>query len=272
MIRPFVAAGLLATACAALPRGAAAQTRPEPQLLLTIFGGAAGGPTLVTGLRQPLPLLEDPSSVDTIELGRRLSPGITLGASATYFPHANFGVTGEISFIGFGRDDTCSLVYVDPSDARAGFNEQICDNIAAVGGSASTIAFEVGGLLRFAPRGPLKPYLRAQGGFTTRSSSTVEVVGSFLDESLIRQATLIIGDESPSSFEPTGSFAVGIMVPFATGYQARLELRDRLLLVDRVSGPANALAQAPSEKRMFHSVALVIMLDIVLEQRRGRRY
>jgi hypothetical protein len=272
MIRPFVAAGLLAAACAGLPSGAAAQARPEPQLLLTIFGGAASGPTLVTGLRQPLPLLEDPFSIDTLGLGRRLSPGITLGASATYFPHPNFGVTGEIGFLGFGRDDTCDLVYVDPSDARAGFNEQICDNIAAEGGSASTVAFELGGLLRFAPRGALKPYLRAQGGFTTRGSSTVEVVGRFLDANLISQATLIIGDPDPSSFEPTASFAAGVMVPFATGYQARLELRDRLLLVDRVTGPANALAEAPTEKKMFHSVALVFMLDIVLEQRRGRRY
>jgi hypothetical protein len=127
-------------------------------------------------------------------------------------------------------------------------------------------------LFRFAPGGGLKPYLRAQGGITTRQSSTVEVTGSFLDENLVRQTVLIIGDPDPAALHPTASFGVGVMLPFATGYQARLELRDGLLLVERITGPADALAVAPTETRLFHSVALVLMLDIVLEQRRGRRY
>lgn len=274
MIRRCMAGTVLAAGALLGPPAsvADAQTRSEPQLLLTLLGGATTGPTLYSGLRQPLVLLEDPFSTDTVELGRRLSPAITLGASATYFPRPHFGLTAEISFLGFGRDDTCSLVYVDPTEARAGFNEQMCDNIAAGSGSGSTIAFEAGGLLRLFPRGAVKPYLRVQGGIAARNTSTVELVGSFVDEGGVRRANLIIADPGVSAVKPTAMFGAGVMLPFATGYQARLEIRDRLLLVDRVVGPANALAQAPIGTRMHHTAALVLMLDIVLEQKRGRRY
>jgi hypothetical protein len=269
---PWTALGAGAVILSAPLGRAEAQRRPEPQLLLTIMGGATTGATLYSGLRQALPLIEDPLSIDTIELGRRLPPGILLGASATYFPSPNIGLTGEISYIGFDRDDGCALVYVDPSSARVGWNEQTCNNIAAMTGSASTIAFDVGGMYRFFPRGGVKPYLLAHVGLTTRASSTVEVTGSFVDGDGVTRQRLIIQDPSPSSVDPSGVLGVGVMLPFAAGYQARLEFRDRVMFVDRVTGAANALGQAPTERILIHSVGLVFMLDIVLEQRRGRRY
>lgn len=249
-----------------------AQQRSEPQLLLTIFGGAAGGATLYSGLRQPLVLVEDPFAIDTLDLDRRLAPGVTFGASATYFPNPHLGVSGEIVFIGFGLDDTCGMAYTDPSTARRGYNEQICNDIAGKSGSASTIAFYAGGLYRIAPRGGVKPYLRVQAGIATRASSTVEVSGRFVDETGIVRDRLVIADQDPGSAEPSVGFGLGVMLPFAAGYQARLELRDHLLYANRVTGPANALEQAPTERTLINSLGLVFMLDIVLEQRRGRRY
>lgn len=249
-----------------------AQRRAEPQLLLTIMGGAATGGTLYSGIRQPLPLLEDPTAIDTMSLGRELSPAIVLGASATYFPSPSFGLTAEVSFLGFGRDDSCSLVYTAPSTGRVGWNEQVCNNIAGASGAASTIAFEVGGMFRAFPRGAVKPYLMAHAGITTRTASTVEVAGSYIDGSGVTRSRLVIEDPGLSSVKPSAQFGLGVMVPFAAGYQARLEFRDRLLLVDRITGPANALGQAATEQTMVNSLGLVVMLDIVLEQRRGRRY
>jgi hypothetical protein len=82
----------------------------------------------------------------------------------------------------------------------------------------------------------------------------------------------VIDDPDPGSLAPSASFGLGVMVPFAAGYQARLEFRDHLLTVNRITAPANALGQAPTESMLSHNVGLVIMLDIVLEQRRGRRY
>jgi hypothetical protein len=272
MILRSLAPAVAAALSLGMPGVAAAQSRPEPQLLLTMFGGAVSGATLYESMRQPLALLEDPSAVDTLALSRRISPSITIGASATYFPIAAFGLSGEITFLAFGLDDSCTLTYTASTPARTGYNEQICADIASKGLSASTIAFYVGGLYRFLPRGAVKPYVRAQAGFAVRSGSTVEVSGRFLDGTGTVRDRLVIEDLDPGSLAPSASFGVGVMVPFAPGYQARLEFRDHLLAVDRVSGPANALAQAPTEGMLAHSVGLVITLDIVLEQRRGRRY
>jgi len=263
---------LLALAGLGIPGPGAAQTRPEPQLLLTIFGGASGGTTLFSGLRQPLSRVEDPVGVDTLELGRRLSPAIIFGASTTYFPTPHIGLSAEIAYLGLGRDDSCSMAYTDPALPGRGYNNQMCDDIAGKGGAASTIAFYVGAMYRIAPRGGVKPYLRAQGGFTTRNSSTVELSGRFVDDLGVLRNRLVIGDPDPGDFNVSASFGAGFMLAFAPGYQARLEFRDHLLYADRAAGAANDFGVAPLDRTVVHSLGLVLMLDIVLEQKRGRRY
>lgn len=270
----YHAGGVLLLACAlGLPTARLdAQTRPEPQLLLTIFGGASGGASLFSDIRQPLTRIEDPVGVDTLALGRRLSPAILFGASTTYFPSPHLGLSAEIAFLGLGRDDSCSLVYLDPALPGRGYNGQMCDDIAGKGGAASTIAFYLGALYRIAPRGGVKPYVRAQAGFTTRNSSTVELSGRFVDELGVLRNRLVMGDPDPSDFNPSASFGLGFMLAFAPGYPARVEFRDHVLYADRATAAANALAVAPIERTMVHSLGLVLMLDIVLEQKRGRRY
>ena len=271
--RRMVRAWLCALALGVVPgTGVCAQERPEPQLLLTIFGGVSGGATLYTGLRQPLTLIEDPAAADTLDLGRRLSSAIVFGASTTYFPTPHLGLSGEIVFLGLGRDDTCTMVYTDPTLASSGYNRQTCDDIAGKSGSASIIAFYAGALYRIAPRGGVKPYLRAQGGIATRNSSTVEVSGRFVDELGVLRNRLVIADPDPGSLDFSAAFGVGFMLAFAPGYQARIEFRDHLLFADRVTGPADFFGQAPTERTLAHSPGLVLMLDIVLEQKRGRRY
>lgn len=264
---------LLALALGWLPGGGAgAQTGPEPQLLLTIFGGASGGATLFRGIRQPLARVEDPVGVDTLELGRRLSPAILFGASTTYFPTPHIGLSAEITFLALGRDDTCSMAYIDPALPGRGYNNQMCNDIAGKGGSASTIAFYLGAMYRIAPRDGIKPYVRAQGGFTTRNSSTVELTGRFVDDLGVLRNRLVMGDPDPSDFNPSASFGVGAMLAFAPGYQFRLEFRDHLLLVDRAAGAADDFGFVRTDRTLVHSLGLVLMLDIVLEQKRGRRY
>jgi len=272
MRRRCLAAGLLAVVCAGVPRTAVAQTKPEPQLLLTMFGGALTGKVLYENLRQPLFLLEDPASIDTLSLDRRLSPAIVLGASATYFPSPALGLTGEIVFLGFGLDDSCDMTYTAPGPPRPGSNEQICADIASKSTSASTIGFYGGALYRPLRQGTVRPYLRAVAGIATRNRSTVAVSGAYLTESATLQERLVIDDPDPGSLAPSASFGLGFMIAFAPGYQARLEFRDHLLYADRVTGPANAFAEAPTERTLVNSMGLVLMLDIVLEQRRGRRY
>jgi hypothetical protein len=270
----FRARALLpALVIAGWPWGAVtAQTRPEPQLLLTILGGVSTGTTLYGNLRQRLNLIEDPAAIDTVALGRRLSTGILIGASTTFFPSAHVGLTAEMLFHGPGLDDDCTVVHRAPSPIQDGYNEAVCSDIAATGRVASTIAFSVGGLYRIAPRGGVKPYVRAQAGITLRNGSTVEVTGRFLDAQSVVRSRVVIADPDARALHPTASIGAGVMVPFAPGYQVRLEGRDQLLFVRRVTGPADALAIAPTERILVHSIGLVLMLDIVLEQKRGRRY
>jgi hypothetical protein len=45
-----------------------------------------------------------------------------------------------------------------------------------------------------------------------------------------------------------------------------------MVLMDQATGPANNLAIAPSRRTLMHSLGLTMAVDIVLEQRRGRRY
>lgn len=263
---------LLALTLGSPGTGLDAQTRSEPQLLLTIFGGVSGGAGLFSGIRQPFTRVEDPVGVDTIELGRRLSPAIVFGASTTYFPSPHLGLSAEIAFLGLGRDDTCRMVYVDPALPGRGYNNQMCDDIAGKGGSASTIAFYLGAMYRFAPRGGVKPYVRGQAGFTTRNGSTVEMSGRFVDELGVLRNRLVMGDPDPNDFDPSAALGVGLMLAFAPGYQARIEFRDHVLYVDRAAGPADVFGAVPIERTVVHSPGLVLMLDIVLERKRGRRY
>jgi hypothetical protein len=83
---------------------------------------------------------------------------------------------------------------------------------------------------------------------------------------------LIIRDDDPGGFNASAGVGAGFMIPIGAGYQARLEFRDNLVLIERVTGPADFLAVAPTDTKLIHSLSLFIMLDIVLEQRRGRRY
>lgn len=253
-----------------LPAPAGAQRRAEPNLLVTIFGGVTTGASLWQIGKQPLSLLEEPTRSDTLRLSRDLEPGVSLGASATYFSSPHFGITGEIFFMGFGLDDRCQFAYA--ASQNGWYNDQICGDITERGGSASTIAFALGGIYRFAPRGFASPYLRAQGGLTTRNASTVEVVGRFTDVDGATQTRLIIADAGHSALHPTLAVGLGVLVPVSPGYQVGLEIRDNVLFFPTVTGPASSLAEAPTGTTMKHGFSLVARFDIVLERQRGRRY
>jgi hypothetical protein len=265
---PFVVA-LATLPAAAAP--AAGQTRPEPQLLLTIVGGVSSGSNLWEINRQPFARRLDAATVDTLRLTRSLQSALVLGASATIFPKPNLGLSGEILYLGYDLNDVCTAVFIDPALVNAGENEQICADISRTGSSAVALGFSGGLLYRFASRSFASPYVRLQGGITVRSSSTVEMQGRFLlgNSSQVR---LVIDDPRGGSLSPTALGGLGIMIPFARGYQARLEVRDQLLLVRRATGPADNLLVPPTGTKLVHSAGLLIQLDVVLEQRRGRRY
>jgi hypothetical protein len=264
--------GVLALVAAAT---ASAQANPQPTVALTIGGGVVTGHGLWTVDRQPLCVLNQGSGActgvyDTLRLSRSVSPSLLLGASGTYFPWPHLGFHGEISYVGFPLDDACLARFLNP-DAPDERTRQMCDNLTAASGRGSAINLLVGMTVRAASRGSISPYLRGSIGLINLSNSTTEVVGTYVDASGVQERQIIRDGGGRGGSFMVGA-AAGFTSPIGTGYQFRLEVRDIVASLSRVTGAASDLTISPTDRRYFHHLALVLGLDVVLERKRGRRY
>jgi hypothetical protein len=259
---------------AAAPPPVVAQSNPQPTIVLTISGGVVTGHSLWTIEKQPLCLLGAGGGCsglyDTLRIARSISPSLILGASGTYFSSPNLGFHAEISYLGLPIDDTCTPLFLnpDPPSQRA---QQMCDNITGAGGTGGAINIFVGATLRASSRKTLSPYARFNIGLVNLSTSTTEVVGAYADASGVQERQIVEDLGGSGARFMTGA-AIGLTTPVGTGYQFRLEVRDVVTSLTRVTGPANDLAIAPTEDKYYHHLGLVFGLDIVLERKRGRRY
>jgi len=265
---------LFVTLALAVASSAAAQSKPQPNIVLTIGGGVVTGHGLWTVDKQPICLLGGggvcSGLYDTLRIARSVSPSLIIGASGTYFPWSHLGFHAEISYLGLPLDDTCTPLFLNPDapDQRA---QQMCDNMTADKGTGGAISLFVGATLRAARRKAISPYARFNVGMVNISTSTTEVVGAYVDGTGLQERQIIEDLNGRGASFMTG-VAAGITTPIGPGYQFRLEARDVITSLTRVTGPANDLAIAPTERKYFHHWGLVMALDIVLEQKRGRRY
>ena len=265
---PFVMLALL------LASPAAAQTKPQPTIVLTISAGAVTGHGLWTVDQQPLCVLGGggacTGNYDTLRIARSISPSLVLGASGTYFPWPHLGFHAEISYLGLPIDDTCTPVFLNP-DPPNQRGKQMCDNLTAAKGTGGAISMFVGATLRAASRKAVSPYARFNIGMVNLSTSTTEVVGAYVEAGGLQERQIIEDINGRGASFMLGA-AAGLTTPLGTGYQFRLEVRDIMNSMTRVTGPANDLAIAPTDSKYFHHFGLVMGLDIVLERKRGRRY
>lgn len=266
MTRALVLAALVAVA-----PSVGAQVRDQPTLIFTIYGGTAAGHHLWTIANQPLPPRD--TFPDTATISRRLDSGLAVGLMATLFPSARLGVQGEVAFRTFGLDDSCAPAAPFKPD-RAQRNRVLCDNITASANSGSVLTVHLGATFRPLPRGAVSPYLRASAALSHMAISTIAVVEQepvdtlgtqFLDRALIL-------DDVPRTTSLAATLGGGFTFQVSPGYQFRLEVRDDIRTLERITGPASPLAVAPTEVSLFHHMVLLFGLDIVLEQKRGRRY
>jgi hypothetical protein len=252
-----------------LPAAVRAQTAPQPSVVLTILAGAVAGHELWTIPKQPL-LVIGTSNHDTLAVGRSIGSSLILGASGTYFLTRNVGVHAELSYLGLPLDASCRLQPPEQADFEHK-NQQLCDNLHAVAGSGGAIAIFAGVTVRAGSQRDFSPYLRGSIGMVNASRSTVEVVGTYSDAGGIQERQ-VIADPSPRHRSVMAGFAAGFTTPLGPGYQARIEVRDIVTSLERVTGPASDLAVAPVGSRTYHHFSLVLGFDIVLERTRGRRY
>ena len=267
--------GLLTLLLCGGPGPLAAQERSEPRLLMSLFGGVAGGGNLWEIQRQPflVPGTELTPIYDTLRLTREMNPALMLGISGTVFQSPFFGLALEMTFLGLTTGDRCTMIRENAAFDVTRQNSQVCNDISGRSARPTTVTFALGGTIRPIPRAGLSPYVRFQGGFATRSSDVVEMTGSFATAGG-RLERVVVNDPTRGGITPTAAITGGLMVPAGKGYQIRLELRDQMLVMRRVTGTADARQQgnAPTENFLLHSIGLAAGLDIVLEQKRGRRY
>lgn len=268
-----------------------AQTPDQTNLVLSIFGGVSAGHSLWNLPKQPLCVLLGPPPNysgceqnssgdvnDTLALSRDIASSIILGASVQIFPSPHIGFQGEMYYLGLSFDDRCKNVspYNPDSENK---NEQTCNSFANTGASASAVSFIGSVIFRAAPHHLISPYVRAGVGFTAYTGGTLAASGNFASSAIdpntggpLVLTRSIVLDTTPKTASWTLQFAGGFTTKLSPGYQVRLEVRDAVLPLERLVGPANANAIAPHETKVYHEWGLILGLDVVLEHRRGHRY
>lgn len=269
-----VLALLVATASAA----AQGPTPAQPTLILSIIGGVSNSASLWDVERQPLCVLLGQScsnSYDTLRITRDITPGIVAGVMGTLFRGPHVGLSLEVLYIGLPLDDTCTRIDTVPDPGAdpvyGSRNAQLCLNVSGASLSTSVISVLGGVVVRAAPRGSFSPYVRAGVGVTSYSTSTTELSGDFVQSGQLESRAVVV-DPHPKSIGVSGQVAAGFTEKLGPGYQFRLEVQDAMIPLQRLTGPANDFAQAPTSAKLFHRLSLRLGLDVVLEQKRGRRY
>lgn len=260
---------LVAALCAVT--STAAQQRGQPTLVLTMYGGASSGHQLWGVERQTLIYGGSTSNPpDTVRVTRQLSSALMLGGVFQLFPRAGaFGFSVDLGWRAIGLDDTCAGVAPFQGGALSR-NRTLCDNISAQGQpGGSVISLGVTGIFRLAPAGAVSPYVRAGGTLSFTTVSTIELAAP---DSLGAIPRVVISDGAPRHNALGLLAAAGLTVRAGQGYQVRIEIRDDMSTIERVTGAANSLATAPTEVALFHNLGLILGLDVLLEQKRARRY
>lgn len=252
----------------------AAQTGSQSNLVLTILGGAVTGHELWAIDKQAICVIPSgggpcTGNYDTLRLSRSIGSSLTLGVAGTYFPSPHVGVHAEVSYLGLPSDASCTGLFYNPDSENK--NQQLCDDIQSQGGGGGAISLFAGLVLRAATRGTVSPYLRGSVGIVNQARSTTEVVGAFADATGFHER-LIIADPKQGRTSVMLGAGAGFTSPLGAGYQFRIEVRDAIVSLERLTGPANALGVAPTATGYYHHLALTLGIDVVLERKRGRRY
>lgn len=251
---------------------AAAQTGDQPNLVLTVFAGVTSGHGLWTVTGQPFcseTTCGAASVHDTFDLSRDVTSSLIAGVSGTFFSSSHVGIYGEISYMGLSFEDHCRDVFASTTTR----NEEICIRANSTSLSTSAIVFSAGMLLRASATHAISPYVRGSVALATYSSGTIEMPSLYVDSATQSiQPIGIYEDPLPRKNGIGLQLAAGFTSRLGPGYQFRFELRDLVAPLDRASGIAGENREPPQTTGLFHHVALVLGIDVVLERKRGRRY
>jgi hypothetical protein len=265
-MRVRVLAALVIAGLAIRSAPAAAQrTGDRARLVFTVSGAFVGSTGLWTVPQQPL---TDQFPGDTFFLSRSIKRALGAGFAATYYPGAHLGLSAEAFLIGLGYDDTCRLL-------SAGLNErnaQACQSIDTRDRSAASVAFSVGGIFRVASREFISPFVSAGAGFLFNNVSSVLMSGS-VSTRTEQGEYFIYDDDDRTRIRPAFRIGVGSTVALGKASHLRVEVRDNIVGIERVTGVKSDLQQIPPHENTYKQLWSVHFgVDVILERQRGRRY
>lgn len=260
-------------ACIALISGTAAlpgpllgqRTGDQARLVFTVAAGYVGGADLWSVGHQPVTIFDQR---DTLALSRDIRSTIGVGFGGAYFPGEHLGFAAEAFLVGLGFEDSCQQV-VSSGDPRI---TAVCLSLIGREKAASAVALTAGSILRFNSRKLISPYTRVNAGLTFSSQSPLKTVGQFTDPNGL--VDVIIYDDEKTS-RVSGAFALGggVTAAVAKGYQIRVEVRDNIVGVQRVTGPTPRTTLVPPHELGYkHIFSFTLAFEVVLERKRGRRY
>lgn len=272
-LRRAVPAALAVFAALLAPGSTAAQaTRDQARLVFTIFGAYNGGSDLWNVGIQPVRFPGfDPIEVDSLAVGRRISPGLGLGVSATYYPSPVFGYSGEVALLGVGYEDECTIISSTPPPGTNDNPETVCNGIDGSSRGASLVMLSVGVVARAMSQQVVSPYLRAGIGVAVGSQSSLRMFGPTAGTQ--GEIFLVYEDDSNTRVTPAFIVGGGLTAQIGPGVQLRAEARDNIVGFATVTGATTTDGLVPPSETQYKSVWTVSLgVDIVLERKRGRRY
>jgi hypothetical protein len=264
-MRTSVAVAIALLAALATPLAAQA-TRDRPTLVFTVSGAYLDGIRLWTVADQPVDDNTNGTLTDHFLLRRNVKKTLGAGFSGTYYRGAHLGITAEAFLMGLGYSDICTIA----EPAQSTLNVERCQSITAQDRSAAAVTVSGGAVYRFGADEFISPFLRASAGVLVNNQSPLLLIGETNSG-----ADLIIYDDpnTGTRLRPAFQLGAGATIAAGRGYQIRWEIRDNIVGIQQVTGPAASRGAVPPHETSYrHIFSLNVGLDVILEKRRGRRY
>lgn len=219
--------------------------------------------------RQAVPVpYPGPLAFDTFRLHRDLQAGLSGFAGVALSVGRHLALGGELAYVSTTILTHCGVLLPLQPDPL-GQNLQACNGLN--GQRTRTSAITALGVLtaRALPTRRPGPFVRIGFGGAVLGKSYVDAAA--VGARLMRK---VLEEEARRYFGWAGLLAAGVNFGGKEG-QFRLEVRDVLLALPAVTGPADALAEhlVPSTRlRLAHRVMSAFGIDVVLGDTRLRRY
>jgi len=259
----------------ALPPHRLSAQAAAPEIVLSASGGYTFSRPLWT-LRQlvavPVP---GPLLLDTFLLARGLAPGWSAWVGITWYPRRIVGFGGEFGWVAAQARSNCAFQGTPHPIDTYQQNAQVCGGIALDRMlRTSAIALLGTATLRAGPRHDVSPFVKAGVGLTLLGQSYIDARAAAAGAYNISRVRIILLGP-PRLVTWAATLAAGLSFGGASAYRLRVEVRDFVLGIPVVTGPAAPLAEnpvPPNRTRAIHRFTLAIGLDLVLGGPRRRRY